>query len=105
MTWTGIIVISSRPRWTRPLRSYLFARAGLDRARRVLEVGCGTGAVLSGLSTPARVHGLDLDPVRLVEARRHVPGAALVCGDALALPYPSHEFRHYLLPFPPALGA
>ena len=87
--------------WTRDLRVYLFERAGLTRAQRVLEVGCGTGAILSDLSTPAAIHGLDLDPVRLDEAQTHVPAAALVCGNALALPYPSGAFDitfcHYLL--------
>ncbi|HEY5270869.1 MAG TPA: methyltransferase domain-containing protein [Anaerolineales bacterium] len=87
--------------WTRDLRVYLFERAGLTRARRVLEVGCGTGAILSSLATPAAVHGLDLEPARLVEARVQVPSAALVCGNALALPYPSRAFDitfcHFLL--------
>jgi len=87
--------------WTRDLRVYLFERSGLTRARRVLEVGCGTGAILSDLPTPAVVHGLDLEPVRLAEARVHVPSAAFVCGNALALPYPSRAFDitfcHFLL--------
>jgi len=78
--------------WTRDLRAYLFDRAGLTRARRVLEVGCGTGAVLFDLAIPAVVHGLDLEPVRLAEARRHARSAELVCGNALALPYPSGVF-------------
>jgi cyclopropane fatty-acyl-phospholipid synthase-like methyltransferase len=34
-------------RWTRPLREYLYGKAGVDSARRVLEVGCGTGALLA----------------------------------------------------------
>ncbi len=87
--------------WTRDLRTYLFAHVGLNRAQRVLEVGCGTGAILSSLGTPAVVHGLDLEPSRLVEARRHAPSAVLTCGDALALPYPSRGFDitfcHFLL--------
>jgi len=87
--------------WTRDLRVYLFEHAGLTRARRVLEVGCGTGAILSGLVTPAVVHGLDLEPARLVEARAYVPVAALVCGDARSLPYHSNMFDitfcHFLL--------
>jgi SAM-dependent methyltransferase len=87
--------------WTRDLRAYAFERAGLKQARRILEVGCGTGAILSDLRTPAAVHGLDLDPARLVEARTHAPGAALACGDALQLPYPAAAFDvtfcHFLL--------
>lgn len=87
--------------WTGDLRLYLFESAGLNRARRVLEVGCGTGAVLPGLATSATVHGLDLEPARLVEARRHVPSAVLACGNALVLPYRSGVFDitfcHFLL--------
>jgi len=87
--------------WTRELRTYVFERLGLKQARRVLEVGCGTGAVLGDLDTPAAVHGLDLEPARLAEARVHAPGAALVCGDALRLPYAAEAFDvvfcHFLL--------
>jgi SAM-dependent methyltransferase len=87
--------------WTRELRLHLFGRAGLERAERVLEAGCGTGAILGGLSTPACVLGLDLDPARLAEARLHAPSAALACGDALRLPYPEAAFDvafcHFLL--------
>jgi len=87
--------------WTRDLRVYLFEQAGLSRAQRVLEVGCGSGAVLADLSTPASVHGLDLESGRLVEARLHAPGVALVCGDATSLPYLTGSFDivfcHFLL--------
>ncbi len=87
--------------WTHDLRVYLFELAGLSRARRVLEVGCGTGAILSDLATPAVIHGLDLESVHLIEARRHVPAAMLTCGNALGLPYPSSifdiTFCHFLL--------
>lgn len=87
--------------WTRPLRHYLFEQAGLERAGRVLEVGCGTGAILADLPPGPAVHGLDLDPGRLFEARRHAPRAALTCADALALPYPAGSFDlaccHFLL--------
>ena len=87
--------------WTRNLRAYLFEKAGLVRARRVLEVGCGTGAILRELSTPASLHGLDLDPAALTECRIHTPGAELVQGNALSLPYPNASFDivycHFLL--------
>jgi SAM-dependent methyltransferase len=87
--------------WTRELRCYAFEQAGLSGAERVLEVGCGTGAVLSDLSTPAACCGLDRDPARLAEAHCYLPQARLVCGDALALPYASASFDivfcHFLL--------
>jgi SAM-dependent methyltransferase len=87
--------------WTRELRAYLFARAGLEQARRVLEVGCGTGAVLADLKGSATCSGLDRDPARLSEARSNAPAACLTCGEALSLPYASQTFDitfcHYLL--------
>jgi SAM-dependent methyltransferase len=87
--------------WTRDLRNYLFDRAGITNAQTVLETGCGTGALLADLSTPATVHGLDLDTVRLIEAQVHAPAARLTCGDAQQLPYPDNSFDitfcHYLL--------
>jgi ubiquinone/menaquinone biosynthesis C-methylase UbiE len=87
--------------WTRDLRTYLFEQAGLGHARRILEVGCGTGAILADLSTPAAVHALDLNPAGLNELRLHAPAAAPVCGDAQALPYPlgvfDITFCHFLL--------
>jgi len=87
--------------WTRDLRVTLFECAGLSRSRRVLEVGCGTGAILSDLVTPAAINGLDMKFARLIDARMHVPGTALICGNALALPYPSEVFDitfcHFLL--------
>ena len=86
--------------WTRELRAYLFRQSGVKTARRVLEVGCGTGAILSEMRTPA-LHGLDLRPDSLRKARIHAPAASLTCGDALALPYPDQAFEitfcHFLL--------
>jgi SAM-dependent methyltransferase len=99
MNWHARFV--QQAAWTRDLRSYLFEHTGIELAKRVLEVGCGTGAILSELTTQAAVHGLDLEPGRLVEAGVHAPGAALVCGDALWLPYPAGifdvTFCHFLL--------
>jgi SAM-dependent methyltransferase len=87
--------------WTRPLRSYLFEQAGLKTARSVLEAGCGTGAILSELHSPAALHGLDLEPAHLNQARIHAPAVLLACGDAQRLPYPDDIFDitycHFLL--------
>jgi ubiquinone/menaquinone biosynthesis C-methylase UbiE len=96
--------------WTRDLRAYLFKKAGLTRAERVLEVGCGTGAILAGISARAsltctgvrrKCHGLDLDPVALAECRIHAPAVDLTTGNALSLPYKDASFDitycHFLL--------
>lgn len=87
--------------WTRDLRAYLFKRAGLNDASRVLEVGCGTGAILSELPAHLSLHGLDLNRAALAQCRIHASRADLVQGDALRLPYPNQCFDivycHFLL--------
>jgi len=87
--------------WTRDLRAYLFERTGLKSAGRILEVGCGTGAVLSGIVSPASSHGLDIQFASLEDARRNAPSALLVAGDVLSLPYVDGCFDiaycHFLL--------
>jgi len=92
---------SQQADWTRELRAYAFDKVGLKRAGRILEVGCGTGALLADLPAQGAVHGLDLEPAHLAEARIHAPGATLVGGNALSLPYPTGSFDitfcHFLL--------
>jgi ubiquinone/menaquinone biosynthesis C-methylase UbiE len=68
----------------------------LDRLD-VLEVGCGEGGVLLELlrwgADPARLHGCDLLPGRLLSARQRLPVAtALLAADGGALPYPAARF-------------
>lgn len=88
-------------RWTRNLRTYLFDKLQLDASSRLLEAGCGTGAILSELPTQASLHGLDFDPAALAQCRIHAPAASLTRGDALQLPYLINSFDvtycHFLL--------
>ncbi len=88
--------------WTRNLRDYLFARCNLSGAQRILEVGCGTGAVLQDLRVDGtQIHGLDLSLPSLRTCRQNVPAAHLTSGDARTLPYSDGSFQitfcHYLL--------
>ena len=94
--------------WTRELRTYLFQKAGFSSARRVLEVGCGTGAILcdesqdhSKLNSDTGRYGIDRSAATLDECRIHAPGAFLTRGDAVNLPYADNSFDitycHYLL--------
>jgi SAM-dependent methyltransferase len=80
--------------WTASGRRHLLAAAGLPSAQRVLEVGCGTGAVLNELNPPpaTQVVGLDIDPAALQLARQHAPAARLLAGDAHKLPFAPASF-------------
>ncbi|MBR3060628.1 MAG: methyltransferase domain-containing protein, partial [Oscillospiraceae bacterium] len=66
-----------------------------DRPLRILEVGCGPGALAEALGRwypKAEITGLDRDRAFLDFAREHVPGAVFLEGDAAALPFPEGSF-------------
>jgi ubiquinone/menaquinone biosynthesis C-methylase UbiE len=99
---------TQQARWTRDLRTYLFEKAGVIGSTRVhgtaplvLEVGCGTGAILSELPERLAPHGLDIDAAALAQCQVHAPSARLVQGNALQLPYSAKTFDivycHFLL--------
>jgi ubiquinone/menaquinone biosynthesis C-methylase UbiE len=92
---------AQQARWTRDLRAYIFEKIKLNDSHHVLEVGCGTGAILSELPQSLTLHGLDLDPAALAQSRIHAPAASLTRGDALSLPCQDHSFDavycHFLL--------
>lgn len=85
-------------RWTEALRTYLLQRAGYSPGKQLLEVGCGTGAVLGCMGA---AWGLDINLEVLRLARVHCPSAVLVEGDAHHLPFRSTIFdlvlSHFLL--------
>lgn len=80
--------------WTATLRRHIFQRAGLPNARRVVEIGCGTGAVLRTVVLPphAGLHGVDIDLALLRVAGQEVTTAKLVAADAHRLPYSDGAF-------------
>jgi ubiquinone/menaquinone biosynthesis C-methylase UbiE len=90
-------------RWTQDLRNYLFERAGIVSAQRVLEVGCGTGVLLSELPdrTQALICGLDLSPSYVQIAAENAPEASLSQADGHSIPFPNGVFDltfcHFLL--------
>jgi ubiquinone/menaquinone biosynthesis C-methylase UbiE len=80
--------------WTHAMRSFLFRRFEIGADKRVLEVGCGTGAITSELSTTStsRIFGLDLNYPYLSFARENDPHSLYTAGDAFSLPFVSASF-------------
>src|SRR5215211_1631420 len=73
----------------------------LEPGTRLLEVGCGAGAVLAVLGQEfrgVRLTGVDIEPKQLDFARGHLERsgveATLVEADALALPFEDQSFDH-----------
>ena len=73
----------------------------LEPGTRLLEVGCGVGAVLAVLGQEfpgVRVTGVDIEPKQLDFARGHLERsgveATLLQADALALPFADESFDH-----------
>ncbi len=91
--------------WSRPFREYLYPKLGKKTGIDILEVGCGTGAVLECVrnelaEAAGSVYGLDQDRRALRFADRGKP-FRLIEGNAEKLPFPNGSFDfvfcHYLL--------
>ncbi len=89
--------------WTEKLRAYLFSKIPWGKEESVLEVGCGTGAVLNNLPlahTQTRT-GVDINLPRLRFAKKGHRNTHMVCADGAHLPFIngafSHSFCHFLL--------
>lgn len=88
--------------WTETLRRHLYQRVGMKAGWRVLDVGCGTGALLPELcGAVRRVYALDIEPSHLSYAQKTGSTAGLVNGDGYELPFPARTFEaclcHFLL--------
>lgn len=85
--------------WSLEARRYIFRKISLAKSAPILEVGSGTGALLSSLRDDGFTHmvGLDID----LPALHFSAFSPSVCADAHALPFPSGAFSlaicHYLL--------
>lgn len=89
-------------RWSRRLAPLFFEFADIGKARRVLDVGCGTGnlALFLAQQDPelVSVHGVDVSAAYVEYARRRAADARLTfqIGDARSLPFSAGHFDHAL---------
>ena len=82
------------------LEALLAANLELHPGERLLEIGCGVGAVLAGIARTypeAQLSGIDISPEQIEGARQHlreqgISGVELVVGDGMALPWPDGHF-------------
>lgn len=90
-------------RWTKDLRQYLYGRLDRVISPRVLEIGCGTGAILSELQGKyhGNIFGLDIDQDYLRLSQDNASSSHLIHGDANVLPFKKASFDittcHFLL--------
>jgi ubiquinone/menaquinone biosynthesis C-methylase UbiE len=95
-------VSAADPRHRAMVETYL-ADLALPPQARVLEIGCGTGAIVRMLAARAEVRevvGLDPSPILLARARELGAGTAMVSfvqGDGNDLAFPDHSFDAVVL--------
>ena len=86
----GVFAERDRPQWDEAVRALARAVASLAPAT-TLDVACGTGFLTRHLR--GRVTGLDQSERMLAIARERLPGARLIVGDALELPFEDDAFE------------
>ncbi len=82
-------------RWSRRLAPSFAAFAEVRDGDRVLDVGCGTGALSSAILAQhptVSITGLDPSPEFIEGCKTAFPAAPFVVGDAARLPFADEEF-------------
>jgi len=88
-------------RWSRRLAGPFLDFVGTADSERVLDVGCGTGALVDALTKRCQigeVRGVDFSPAYIEHAARRNgdPRIVFEVGDACALAFPDHSFDRVL---------
>ena len=87
---SGRFAERDRPGWGKEMEALRRTLETLPPAR-TLDVACGTGFLTRHL--PGEIVGLDQSESMVEEARRQVPNATYLSGDALALPFENGSFE------------
>jgi ubiquinone/menaquinone biosynthesis C-methylase UbiE len=84
---------SKSSRWTEQTHPYILAELKLETISAILDIGCGTGTLLSKVDGDIRKAGLDLSPEMLKKARDKLGAEVdLRVGDSEKLPWPKDSF-------------
>ncbi|PKO05654.1 MAG: hypothetical protein CVU41_11340 [Chloroflexi bacterium HGW-Chloroflexi-3] len=88
--------------WTRETRNFIINQISLPPQSNILEVGCGTSAILDEFSKSNQIaFGVDIDLQILKYSKQNSLKARLINGDGLSLPIKDDYFDlcfcHYLL--------
>jgi len=89
--------------WTRALRLYFFELLNIQQMEKILDMGCGTGALLPDLQSlsPADIFGSDILEEHLLVAQQTCLECNLTSADVHQLPYPDNIYdmvlSHYFL--------
>lgn len=99
--WHNRFLIQAQ--WTRALRLYFFDLLQISGQEKILDIGCGTGALLPDLESlsPAEVYGADILEDHLLQAQQACRTCSLLGADVHHLPFSSQSYdivlSHYFL--------
>lgn len=91
----GTLYLSRRLRFSDVFRAQYEPLFDLRSRSSVLEIGCGPGALAESLARwypESRITGIDRDTNFITFARKTIPQAAFLEGDATALPFADESF-------------
>jgi ubiquinone/menaquinone biosynthesis C-methylase UbiE len=93
--------------WTQSLRERLYQLSNLRNAERIMEVGSGTGVIISEIADQfqTQTYGLDIDHQANAFSQNHDSKTRYITGDGRNLPFPHAAFDvtlcHFLLMWVP----
>ncbi len=85
-------------KWTKELREYIYKIFDFSKYKKILEIGCGTGALLLelGQKFDLELYGLDMDSNRIELARKNLKLAGIQaevrCEEILQTSYKNQSF-------------